>query len=67
MDTIMLTPEEAFRVLGIGRTYGYRLIKNGTLPSVKLGRLRRVPRHALEAWVERTIEESGPTDSDRNF
>lgn len=55
MDDLMISPEAAFKRLGIGRTLGYQLIKEGRLPSVKIGRLRRIPVHALEAWV-RSLE-----------
>jgi predicted DNA-binding transcriptional regulator AlpA len=41
--------EEAFRVLGIDRTTGYRAIKDNTfpLPVVRVGRLLKVPTRAL--------------------
>lgn len=41
--------EEAFRVLGIDRTTGYRAIKDNTfpLPVVRIGRLLKVPTRAL--------------------
>lgn len=50
-DPLFLTPEEAFQRIGIGRSAGYALIKNGTIPSVKLGKLRRIPVAALERWA----------------
>lgn len=50
---VLLTPEQAAQSLGIGRTAVYALIREGQLPSVKLGRSRRVPYAALVSFVER--------------
>ncbi|MFF7247613.1 helix-turn-helix domain-containing protein [Embleya sp. NPDC008237] len=48
---VALTVEEAARRLGIGRTTMYALIASGDIPSVTIGRLRRVPAEALGAYV----------------
>lgn len=56
---MLLTVEEAVDLLGIGRTLGWRLVQEGKLPSVRLGRCVRVPRQELEAWVTRQARE-GP-------
>lgn len=48
---VLLTPEEAAARLGIGRTKVFDLIANGRLKSVSIGRSRRVPTAALEAFV----------------
>lgn len=50
-DPLFLTPEEAFQRIGVGRTHGYRLLKDGTIPSVKLGRLRKISVAVLERWA----------------
>ncbi len=50
-ERIVLTVEEAARQLGIGRSLAWRLVNRGDLPSVKLGRLVRVPKGELEAWI----------------
>ncbi len=67
MEKLLLSPREAFALLGVSHTHGYALIKSGRIPSIKLGRSRRIPRQALEEWVEQTLTESSPTESDRNF
>lgn len=51
MDKLLLTPAEAARALGIGRTKVYELMASGTLASVRIGRCRRVPREALAELV----------------
>jgi excisionase family DNA binding protein len=43
-----LTVEEAARVLGIGRTLAFEMVRAGQLPVIRLGRRVLVPRPALE-------------------
>jgi len=45
----MLTIDEAAAWLRLGRNGAYELIRRGEIKSVRLGRLIRVPREALEA------------------
>lgn len=49
---IVLTVEEAAELLGIGRTLMYALVAAGDVESVRIGRLRRIPRDALVVYVE---------------
>ena len=51
----MLTVEEAAAELGIGRTTAYALVKSGELPSVKVGRLRRIPLTEIHAYTARLL------------
>jgi excisionase family DNA binding protein len=50
-DKTLLRAEEVARLLGIGRSKTYELIARGELPSLRIGRLVRVPRHALDRWI----------------
>lgn len=50
---ILLRVEEAARRLGIARTLMFRLIKDGEVESVRVGRLRRVPVASLGEYVDR--------------
>ena len=50
-DALLVTPEEAAELLSIGRTKLYELMADGTLPSVRIGKSRRVPRRALDELV----------------
>lgn len=52
MDQLLLRPEEAARILGIGRSKLFELLAAGDLPVVRLGRVTRIPAPALERWVE---------------
>lgn len=50
---LLLKPEEAADALGIARTRVYQLMRAGELRSVKIGKVRRIPVAALQAYVER--------------
>jgi excisionase family DNA binding protein len=52
MDKLLLTPVEAAHVLGIGRSKLYELLRAGTVPSVRIGRCRRVVALDLAALVD---------------
>lgn len=45
---LLLTRYEAAELLGISYGYLDRLIRTGEIPSVKLGRRRKIPRTAVE-------------------
>lgn len=53
VDKLLLTPEEASEALSIGRSKLYELLADGSLESVAIGACRRVPRAAIEQFVER--------------
>lgn len=48
---LLLTVREAAHCLGIGRTLMYELLATGRVPSITVGRLRRVPYESLQAFV----------------
>lgn len=52
------TVEEAAQSLGCSRAHLYRAIAAGSLVSIKIGRLRRIPVQALEAFLATPLEES---------
>ncbi len=43
--------ETAARVLGISRALAYQLVREGVIPSVKLGRRVLIPQQALTALL----------------
>jgi excisionase family DNA binding protein len=47
----LMTLEEVQWRLGIGRTHVFRLISDGELECVKIGKSTRVPSDALDAYV----------------
>jgi predicted DNA-binding transcriptional regulator AlpA len=54
LDRPVVSAEDAFRLLHIDRTTGYKAIQNGTfpLPVVRIGRLIRIPTAALVQLLE---------------
>jgi excisionase family DNA binding protein len=47
----LLTVPEAAKLLRISRNLAYELVARHELPSVRLGRVIRVPRTSLDAWI----------------
>ena len=47
MDKLLLTPVEAAKALGIGRSKVYEVMQAGQLKSVRIGNCRRIPLDAL--------------------
>ena len=52
-DRLLLTAEEAAKVLRIGRTTVYALMKSGELRPVHIGRSCRIPQVEVERYVRR--------------
>jgi excisionase family DNA binding protein len=57
-DALFLTVEQGAALLGLGRTAVYELIKNGDLPSIAIGRSRRLARAEVEQFVTDRMQES---------
>lgn len=54
---MLLSPTDAARLLGCGRTHLYGMLNRGELRSILVGRLRRIPRTEIEAYIQRQMEE----------
>jgi len=52
VEPLVLTPEEVAEMLSVSKFTIYRLIEQGDIPSVCIGRLRRVRKVDLEHWIE---------------
>jgi excisionase family DNA binding protein len=59
-ERVLLTVEEAAERLGIGRSLAFRLIRDGELESVQIGRLRRVPASAITDFAARLVARQSP-------
>ena len=62
-EHLVLTMEDAAERLCIGRTLMYSLVQAGAIESVRIGRLRRVPAEALDAFV-RQLQLHNAADAD---
>lgn len=57
-EILAVSPDEAFRRLGVSRALGYKLIKEGVIIAVRLGERRLlVPVAALEKLLETDTQE----------
>ena len=63
MDRLLLRPEEAAEVLGLGRSKIYELMGTGAIESVRIGGCRRVPMAALDAFIEGLRQDMAPAGS----
>lgn len=54
-STLLLSVQETAHLLGISRAYAYQLVLRGDLPSVKLGRLRKVRRIDVIRFVDEIV------------
>lgn len=52
---LLLTVRQVEATLQLGRTRTYELLRSGQLPTLRVGRLIRVSRIALEEWIARQI------------
>ena len=60
----VLTPEEAMKVLVVGRNKIYQLLQTGALKSLKLGKLYRIPKKYLLDFIESCYNEDALIVSD---
>jgi excisionase family DNA binding protein len=55
---LLVSVEEAAQMLSIGRSLVYKLVLSKQVLSVKIGRTRRIPVFALEAFIAQQVEQS---------
>jgi excisionase family DNA binding protein len=58
MERLLLSPDEVAESLGVCRSRVYDLMRTRVLPSVKIGRARRVPVSAVRAYVDQLTDSS---------
>lgn len=59
VDTLTLDAKDVARELRVHKERVYQLWANGTLPSFYVGRLRRMRRADLVAYIDRLAESAG--------
>ncbi len=57
---LALTVEQAAKMLNISRNLAYDLVRQGVIPSLRLGRIIRISRSRLEEWM---VENHRPTET----
>lgn len=58
MPPMAVSPDEAARLAGIGRTTLYAALAKGEIPSIKIGTRRLIRVDAIRDWLARN--ETGP-------
>lgn len=53
---LLLTVDQAVTATGISRAKLWQLIAAGEIPSIKIGRSRRIPVDALKAWITSQVD-----------
>jgi excisionase family DNA binding protein len=53
IEKLLVSVEEAARILSLGRNKMFDLVREGDIESLKVGRRRLIPREALSDFVER--------------
>lgn len=63
MEPLLLTVAETKQVLRLGHSKVYELIAAGELPSIKIGKARRIPMDAIKRLIaERSVEPNQTAD-----
>ncbi|MCC6495812.1 MAG: helix-turn-helix domain-containing protein [Propionibacteriaceae bacterium] len=65
-DYDLLTVSEAAKLLRISRNLAYELVARHELPAIRLGRVIRIPRPALDAWMEEQAKATNPASAGAN-
>ena len=55
MSESFVTVQEVARRLAVGRTTVYELIARHELVAIRIGRARRIPESALDAWIPQQL------------
>lgn len=55
-ERLTLSVTEAARELGVGKNTAYDLIRANRLPHLRIGRNIRIPRQALESWLQQETD-----------
>lgn len=59
LEPLALKVEQVAELLAVSRSQAYALVRRGDLPSVRVGNAIRIPRRALEAWIEEQTRRAG--------
>jgi len=60
MLTKLLKSEEIAQLLGVSKSFAYKLIRQGMVPSVRMGRSVRVRQEDLDIFISSSVQGSKP-------
>ncbi|HPC72554.1 MAG TPA: helix-turn-helix domain-containing protein [Treponema sp.] len=52
MEKLTLTVEETAQLLDLSRSLTYEAVRNGTIPSIKIGRRYLIPKQGIERMLD---------------
>lgn len=52
MESKIYTIQEVCEMLDISRSFAYQMLKEGKIPSVKLGKRVIIPKTKFDTWIE---------------
>jgi hypothetical protein len=61
LEPLLVRPRDAWRMLGVGNTRGYQLLKAGELETFKDGRSRKITVASMRAYIARKLVTPGAT------
>ena len=64
---LALKVEQAAKMLNISRNLAYDLVRQGVIPSLRLGRIIRISRSRLEEWMVKNDGQRQPPDDAVGF
>jgi excisionase family DNA binding protein len=56
VDGLLLKADRVATLLSVSRGQAYRLMQSGAIPTIRIGKSLRVPRKALETWIDERTE-----------
>jgi excisionase family DNA binding protein len=62
----MTVPEAGAQYFGLSRAGSYAAAKNGDIPTIRVGRLLRVPVRAMERLLDQSCRDFATTESKKN-
>ncbi|MBI3947270.1 MAG: helix-turn-helix domain-containing protein [Armatimonadetes bacterium] len=60
MDRRFYSPDEFADMSGMSRNHTYTQIREGTIPSIRLGRRILIPREAIERLAQQAMDPQAP-------
>ena len=63
-EPALLKVKEVARIIGFGRSKTYQMIRAGELPSIAIDGNIRVPRKALEHWLDQKTNSASTKSTD---
>jgi excisionase family DNA binding protein len=52
-DPLLVSPKEASAMLDMSRAQLFKLLASGDIPSIKIGKLRRIELAEMQKWIAR--------------